>query len=692
VPIPITMTAEHDFLYMCHLITEFKEKQHSVREHTWQSITLDGELMEAVGANVISAIGHGSKGQAPGGNLSNQGDYKNGMECKSSPLRDFPQIEFLLNGQLLESPGLSGDFAHGILQLNLDNIDPNTLLQLNERYRKLHSSIQGDYATIQVVEQRSDRQYYAIPKLVKSMKNGFFRVDRDINSDGILVWSKETERYEPKGWNKLLSKAGVTKLVQQLPLDDRRGYTTMDLNQLCDLLPNDPRLPDGTYIRIAKKPDIEMDAGEDFDFMYRQEDGHTNWEASREKQEAWFDAGGMVLVNSYRDKLARVNVAVFRFNPKDHQRESFMKFWNATQPHVNMRLFPNARRDKLNEDNWSYLTWDCELVALAVQQKNGFKLLHWEPKGGENCKLSKKEIQNLIINPKAMKNDCPVRSSIYELDWNDEKQRRECAKWFFEECILDFFSKWIPIADKTGVTKNIGFGHLTEHLGSLWFGLRGCRVKKGGDYYESNGQESELKTCNGNRNDFIDTKHPTTNIMISAPIQKIQSWHRLFVGRSYCEKEELKSGKFRGNLKIALFAPNQQTMSDLHHGLVEFYRVNPTSPGKLQWQGRSFEENYWQQHETRPGGILRLERIVEFIQYPSNGEDNVRIVTEEIPEVVDCLCEICQAGGSRWFPPPTSSNAMIADDYKSKAWRKYRRIIIGQPNFQVYISPRPPNL
>ena len=87
---------KRDFLYMCELVTNFKEMQYAVREHTWQSITLDGELMEAIGANVISAIGHGSRGQAPGGNLSNQGDYKNGMECKSSPLRDFPQIEFLL--------------------------------------------------------------------------------------------------------------------------------------------------------------------------------------------------------------------------------------------------------------------------------------------------------------------------------------------------------------------------------------------------------------------------------------------------------------------------------------------------------------------------------------------------------------------------------------------------------------------
>ena len=323
------------------------------------------------------------------------------------------------------------------MELNLDNIDRNTLRQLDERYRKLHSSIQ-DYATIQVVEQRSDGQYYAIPKLGKSMKKGIFKVNRSLNPGGILVWTSETQRYEPIGWNKLLSQEKVIQLVRQLPPANRRGYTTMDLDQLCDLLPNDPRLPDGTYIRIAGEPDIEMDVGEYFDFIYRQEDGHTNWTASREKQEAWFDAGGMILVNSYRDKLARVNVAVFRFNPKGHQRESFMEFWNTTQPHVNMRLFPNARRDKLNGDNWSYLTWDCELVALAVQQKSGFKLLHWEPEGGNNCRLSNEEIQNLILKPNAMKNDCPARSWIYELDWNDEEQRRECARWFLKNAYWIF--------------------------------------------------------------------------------------------------------------------------------------------------------------------------------------------------------------------------------------------------------------
>jgi hypothetical protein len=668
---------KYDFIKMCDLMTSFKEKQHSVREHTWQSVVLDGELMEGIGASVISAIGHGSRGQAPGGNLSNQGDYKNGMECKSGQ-RDFPQIEFLLNGQILESPGLSGSFADGILQLNLDNIDSNTLRQLNERYRKLHSSIQGDYATIQVVERRLDGQYYAIPKLGKSTKNCLFRVDRAINPDGILVWLDEAERYEPKGWDKLLSKTAVKKMVKDLPLDDRRGYATMNLNQLCDLLPNDPRLPDGTYIRIAAKPVIQMDTGEDFDFMFRQEDGHTNWAASRQKQEAWFDAGGMVLVNSYRDKLARVNMAVFRFNPYGQRREKFMQFWDVKDPHVNMRLFYNARRDKLNEDNWSYLTWDCELVALAVQQKKSFKLLHWKPDGGEDCKLSKEKMQNLILHPKATKNDPPVRSPIYKLDWNNEEERRECARWFFEECILDFFRKWIPIAVKTGVTKNIGFGHLTEHLGSLWFGLRGCRVKKGADFYEHDGKESELKTCCGDEDDFIDTKHPSTNIMISAPIQKIQSWHRLFVNRIYCVEEEI-SGKLKGNLKIALLAPTQQTMSDLHHGLSEFYVENPTSPGKLQWQGRPFEENYWQQHATRPGGILRLERIVEFIQYPQDGDDKVRIVTKEIPEVVDCVCGICQADGAWWFPPPPSSTAMIGKDNQSRAWRNSRTLMVGNP-------------
>ena len=668
-----------EFLQMCELVTDFKEKQHAVREHTWQSITLDGELMEAVGAKVISAIGHGSRGQAPGGNFANQGDYTNGMECKSSPLRDFPQIEFLLNGKIIEPSGLSGSFAHCVLQLNFDKIDPNTIQQLDERYRKLHSSIQSDHATIQVVEQRKDGRYYAIPKLGKSMKKGFFKVDRQINPNGILWWSKEAERYEPRDWDKLLSKAKVKQAVRQLPPDARAGFSTMSLNQLCELLPVDPRLPDGTYIRISAEPKLNISSGEEFHFMFRQEDGHTNWAASRQKQEAWFDAGGMVLVNSYRDLLARVNVAVFRFNPKNQQREEFMQFWDGNQPHANMRLFPNARRDKLNEDNWSYLTWDCELVALAVQQKNGFKLLHWEPEGGEKCRLSNAGIQDLILEPKAMKGDCPVRGWIYELDWNDEAQRRECARWFFEECILDFFSKWIPIASEAGVTKNIGFGHLIEHLGSLWFGLRGCRVKKGGDYYETDGRESELKTCNGDKNDFIDTKHPTTNLMISAPIQKIQSWHRFFVGRSYCKKEKRwwRFGRARGNLKIALFAPTQETMSDLHHGLAEFYMENPTSPGKLQWQGRSFEKSEWQQHETRPGGIIRLERVVEFIQNPQNGKDRVRIVTEDVHSVGTCECDICQAGGAWWFPPPPSSHSMIGNDGLSRAWRNSRSLMIG---------------
>ncbi len=676
---------------MCDLFTTFLEKQRSIANHTWQSVVLDGELLEAVGGPIISTLGHGSKGQAPGGNQTNQGDYKNGMECKSAQ-RAFTAIDFILNGAYISNNLISKSFAKSLIRLDFNLIRPEIRMQLEEQYTKLHSSIQGDRAAIQIVERRPDGKYYGIPKLGHTPPNcSLFIVDRQRNPNGPLFWNKETGDYEAGQWSQMFSKESIKNSVKKLPARAKRGYTTMDINQLIDLLPEDPRLDDGTYIRISNELNLGLTCGEKFDFNFRQEDGHTNWEATREKQEAWFDSGGMILVNFYRDKFARVTMAVFRFNPQGSNRERFMEFWDGRQPHVNMRLFPNAERHRLKDDNWSYLTWDCELVALAVQQKNGFKSLHWKPDGGEDCRLSKKDIQDLIIKPKAMKNDCPVHSRIYDLDWNDERQRREFAGWFFEDCILGFFCKWIPIGDKNGITKNIGFGHLMEHLASLWFGMRGCKVRKGGDLYEMDGRESELKTCNGDKNDFLDTRHPRTNLMISSSIEKIQSWHRLFVGRSYCKAEKRWFGRTRGNLQIALFAPTQQTMSDLHHGLVEFYRENPTSPGKLQWQGRPFEQNYWQQDETRLGGILRLERIVEFTQYPQDADNKVRIVSEEIPEVVDCMCGICKAGGARWFPPPPSSSAMVAKNPQAIAWRQFRRIIIGQPEFEYYNEPSTPH-
>jgi hypothetical protein len=631
------------FLQLCELLTDYRRGVHRIRENTWG--TMPGSEMgdgpfEALGSLVIGQKGKGNRGQARGNLRPGQkhpGDYANGMECKSSE-RAFPNIEFRLRGTPI-NVHIRRIGERQLIRLDPD-LAPHIARQIDRNFTRLHQAIQNDVNSIQAIYQHEDEQWYGLPILGKTQKGCLIQVSQN----EVEKWDKDAKQY------------------QRVAMQD---YSS-------------PNLEPGTY--IIMESEIKMAENESFNFMMRMEDAHPNWTAKQKGKRMldWFNAGGIVYVQNYLDKRSRVCIAVLLLNPSKNEmnekiheggcekcfhkkkpcrqtlncRNSQNVWGQGWKRHptlrgsktINTRMWKNGTRELAN-DNWSFQKTGVELIALAAETPEGFELLHWAPKGGKNNRLSNPIIQHKLLNVPEENKCMPAQLGEFIIDYEDTAARQELAEEFFRDCILRFYRKWRPIAKYTQTAINPGFGKIGEHLTLLWFGLRGCRVSKGGDAYESDGSESEIKTATGRRGDCMGTLHSATRYSLynGGNVSEIQALRRYLFVRIMDERELVGSIE-RCNFKVALLASTQETMRERCRQLHSYFSGDHSNSEEFEYMAQPFNENFGQLSE---GNLLEFTRVAEFIEHPP---EQHQIETNPIPVVVACACEICIQGIMRWEP------------------------------------------
>ncbi|MGB2038090.1 MAG: hypothetical protein ACPHX8_06445 [Candidatus Poseidoniaceae archaeon] len=671
---PTQRTRKKEFLEICQIVNDYRSWQTTVREHTWGTIEIDGGgVKEAFAAAVFGLKGRYTDGQAPGNRDggAHPGDFTNGADCKSGD-RASPNIEFRLRGTpaLIDVRGEARSCQFIRIDENFLQQNPIIARQLSPSLTKMHSSIQSESLTVQVVEERND-EWYASKVPVETSGHCIVQ----IRENDVQVWNKDNKEYDTKTWNEYLKPA---------------------------YLENHGNPEPGTYIRMKKDVRVDVSEGEVFNFIIRLEDGHANgWNG--DKMLDWLNAGGLIFVDEYLDSMSRRCVAVSRLSPTESEmnqkihaggckrcsarlangeievacgdtagcRNSIEKWseqgWSAMLPgqtSINMRLWEKDRT--LKQDNWSYLRTGVELAALAVQTPKGFKLVHWAPQGGVQFRLSNEKIQELLIKTPESEEcssailhapDAPVIT-----DYGDATQRRTLARAFFEHGIVRFYREMNKYSDKYHLARNVKFSLVGEMMALLWFGIRGCRTKKGGDAYEEGEElvESEVKTVVGQkREDFLGSSNNNKVIHLNDDITNLLSQRRWFFVRIVDPLIDLVNGKKGGNFQLAIFTLSQENIAVMHRELVRYFsrtdnvavRGGGSSKGYRddpQFQPTDeFEDNFllygWNEHGSR----MQLLRVAEFIENPSPEQQACNVLTEP-PVILSCQCDVCFGGGAYW--------------------------------------------
>ncbi len=439
-----------------------------------------------------------------------------------------------------------------------------------------------------------------------------------------------------------------------------------------------PRFQDlGHYIAMNEEIDIEDDAT--FTFRLQSERPRPNWASTLQTLDQMLQHG-ILLVYHHRDVLARECISVMMVRPTRKERKKIIKkiekaksIDKSSQKKIqfNWYLFDDNKRKEYSNSRYSFK--DCGTMLLAQAVRNGegdFEILHWSPKAKRKNDITKRKIRDLLTGAHEGVSEAPIYPRGYDLEYSNQEMRRERAQWFFENCILNFYRNWWDYAVITNTARNIGFGSLAEEMVRLYYGFRGSRREKGQDTYEYLDGEwvgNEVKTISGSKGDYMGNKHPRGNMQLGEDLEKILSWNGFFFVRTEDQCQQI-DGSTRGNLKMALMAPNHRTMMDLHRRTLGFYTRNPKSPGKLQYDAPRNENAFDLDYvvgSASSNELLYFVRCVEFIEHPEEGQTTMNILNQR-PNMNNCTCEICDLGGLRWVPE--------RGNLSERAWRNRRMI------------------
>ena len=648
------------------------------------------------------------------------------VDCKSDD-RSHPGIDYVLQGTIRYFNNTQ------YIQFDLSTAPSNVQQQWD--FPRILAAIQSQGKSIQQVENRDGLDgWFGLNNFGRTSKPPFFRV----TPHGIVTWEGAARSgyswSNPKPWpsilenhtislSRLVELAGGSGCVDLRVHDVYRitAYGSIPAGVSIDVTVYDasegaiekieraggkvnclgwnvwaeeqnfePPLPVGDYLTMTD--DISIPDGTEFHFRLQDDDGHPHWKEKLETHEEML-RHGIVYVTHHRDLLGRFCISVMMIKPWFFERKKIIsKIRNARLKknesldeafELNLRLWKSNDRREYSSGPYAMHNYGTRLLAHAVRNGDGdFEILHWSPNAKKKYDVRKPAIRKLLIGEHEGVSQPPIYPSGFDLVYSDEEQRRNRALWFFEHCILGFYRAWWGFADITNTTKNIGFSSLAEDMVRLYFGFRASRTETGSDANEQQGDEwviHEIKNISGAEGDYMGNVHGRGNMQLGGDLQKILSWKGFFFVRihDYAEEDE---GVVRGNLKMALLAPHQGTLEDLHRRTLGFYSRRPASPDKLQFDGPSgsdpFNLNYVV-GAIKHNELLNFTRCVEFIEYPPEGVSRMNILADR-PTIVDCTCEICRLGGLRWVP--TGEGLSIS------AWRASRQIVVGSEIWNLIID------
>jgi hypothetical protein len=776
-------TSRDDFRNLCNLICEFRNDIHAVSYHTWGTPGFPGTVNETLASVVTGLRGHGQQGQAQGNLQEGEvhrGDYLDPdtgqvsvIDCKADD-RAFPGIDYRMRGQAFRLNGVQ------YIQIIWDEMDSNAVQQL--QMPRIRAAFQGEAGSVQLLQLDENNGYCAIDnmgvtsaggKWVEVEEHGIRRwegstrdavapnfgelvpwansglipnnlVSNLVREHGLLneefqvstgdLQSLATEHSELNvidcGYHQITGSGNINEALEITTYTatpaavrkiEQQGGSVSQLGLLQLLIDsgNDPRLPAGSYLRMARELNVEN--GEVFDFRIMQEDQHPHFEVTTSTFEHMLEAG-IPFVTHFRDRLARYCVAVLIIRPNSRERQQIMNRicgeqaakrarrqaqtdpgWGTLEEEermslmqriqtelinnrndwfpdqslwVNLRLFPGCRRDcYYSPDNtWSLQNFGSHLLALAVEQPGGMEVIHWSPQISPTNDIRTESITRLLTGTNNQLDPMPIYPTPrVQIDYGDVESRQQAAQWFYQSCFLNFYRSMNNWADITNTARNIGFDDLGEHIALLWFGLRGSRVGTGSDAYNidtilgvENAPTSEVKTCVGRRGDYMRTRHRSGVFHLGMNAEELQEHERIIFVRII---DRIRGDG--GNLSVAILASNQDTIANLHSHIVTYCNRLPTS-NEFEFMARPFADNYAQLSAQEQ---LHFVRLVEFVEFPADGNPLMNI-QNQIPPVVECTCYVCALGGARWEPPRPVSRS----SGEVRAWRRIRRIVDSNGN------------
>ena len=668
------------FKDLCEIVTKYREDQHRFREHTWSAVSVDAHVSETIGAIVFGQKGHGQRGQQKN-NLAEgevyRGDYlltfkgewnqsvkynkydvisyqdkfyeclkttsgktpgesttdtweeiiepSLGLpkECKKAD-KVYPNIDFILHGKLMEIDELQ------LIKIDEDKTKQSTMEQMDPKLIGIHHGIQSSASSIQLLKFKDD-VFYGENILGKTTGTPLIK----IKEGKLWKWNKEKGEngdYVEKDWGKdnFLSKAYLVKKILEEFGNINRPITKtaaqkMTKTQIIKKLNEigyEVKPEDGSYLLMNKNKKLTTDRT-DIKFIMRQDDGHFNFGKTTKKKMKAMLEDGFALIHHHHDCLGRVSVAVMLLKPDEEKKNKILEKWeNDTKKfQPNIRLFGDCIRDELYaSEAWGLESLGAELVAYAVQQPDGFKVLHW----GEQLELNDPKAKKLLTGLPEGLCEMPIEPIGFELDWDDDAARQSKAKVYFDEVIVKFYRDMEKFTEETNTAKNIGFGHTSEHMNCLWSKLRGCRSNaRGTDAWDEDDEVCEIKSQCGCIGDAMGSQHKKGTIHLNDPGEdgiRIKKWKKLFVNllSDRTPDQHGKSDKPLFHFKI--LGPKENTMQVLEDHAEKYSKHPHTGTPDLQYYPENEYESdklvmyYGKKSECMNEGILEFEVLKEFVE------------------------------------------------------------------------------
>lgn len=303
----------------------------------------------------------------------------------------------------------------------------------------------------------------------------------------------------------------IASIVLGTPGNFRRGKTGSHLGDLSD----------GTEVKSAYR--AEQKNGK--------EDTHPNFGSmSRKRTTEFFDRDQAIIVHNSYDTFGRIKVEVLRLRLRDEhvrsQVSAFLDRSSAERPQLQPRLYPDGRRDVINQRPGGLKDLGARLIARAVVIGDEVDVDKWDLDEG----LSLDQCLDLHAAPL----EYGTPHTIVDPEDADE---------FFIECMARHRSSLIPYCAATQSSQNVGFGNLSQHLVSIVTHTRGTASGARGFDLEDG---SEIKLAMGEPGDPLGTEDvPRLNLQNN--VSKMLEWPALYPVRIICTDRGLAAKVLRAD-------------------------------------------------------------------------------------------------------------------------------------------------
>jgi len=304
------------------------------------------------------------------------------------------------------------------------------------------------------------------------------------------------------------------------------------------------------------------------------------------------------------------------------------------------------------------------------RNENDWVITHWCPKESRKNDITAagSKCRDLMLGSHEGLSEVPMFPRGYNLQYEDDVERRERALWFFDNCIVGFYRQWEKFAAMTNTSKNVGFSFFTEMLTLLHNGFRGSRTETGADAFEltndgffnsSGFDEStpirynrhEIKHATGQRGDNLGMAETPKKYSLGDKVEDTLR-NQSYILSHIVDFKSSRDGEDVPQLRMKMLATDSSTLAIIHREFIGFHsRMDPI----VRRRGGNHAA-YRKDWQINPPGDYDNDRIValnqdmirfaEYVEGEDQTIDDVRLT--EFPGSERCRCEYCIMGGAYW--------------------------------------------